>query len=138
MMATLTMRLPDTRPPLGVGPGYVFEWLDYKGDPLSSFSIDTGLAIPAKFGIAGVVMLVALSIAYLAFLRKARAASGPTVAHVAVVALFVLAIMGLAFSAPFEDKGFSFGLLFLLALSLPEEQETANLSQPPTAAAGDV
>ena len=128
----------SSSPILGVGPGYAFEWLDYKGDPLSSFSIDTGLAIPAKFGIAGVVMLVALSISYLAFLRKASAGSGLTIAHVAVVAFFVLAIMGLPFSTPFEDKGFSFGLLFLLALSLPEEQETANLSQPPTAAAGDV
>ncbi len=121
-------------PVIGAGPGHVFEWLDYKGDALRSFNIDTGLAIPAKFGVVGVVMLVALSIAYLAFLRKASAASAPMIAHVALVAFAVLGIIGLPFSAPFEDKGFSFGLLFLLALSLPEVSDVEK-EKPATASA---
>ncbi len=109
----------SSSPVLGAGPGHVFDWLDYKGDPISSINIDTGLAIPAKFGIAGVIVLLGLLFAYLALLRNAGAASGPTIAHVALVAFFVLAIMELPFSTPLEDKGFSFGLLLLLALSLP-------------------
>lgn len=111
-----------SEPILGTGPGHSFEWEDYLGEPVVSFQVDTSLSILAKFGIVGIAPILALAIALMLFLRKAARGSGITVAQAALMSYAALALMISPFSVPLEDKGFSFGLLFLVALSLPSEQ----------------
>jgi hypothetical protein len=115
-----------SEPVLGAGPGHAFEWSTAKGVQKASFNIDTALSFPAKFGIAGVVLLLAVVLAFALSARDAGRGAGLSIPQVALFGYAVLAILSLPFSSPLEDKGFSFGLLFLLALGLPEEGETRN------------
>jgi hypothetical protein len=110
-----------SKPVLGAGPGHMFEWTNFLGKHRASFAIDTAMSFPAKFGVAGVILLLALTLAFVSFLRRAVQGAGITVAQAALVGYIALAFLVLPFASPFEDKGFSFGLLFLLALSLPDQ-----------------
>lgn len=109
-----------SKPVLGAGPGHLFAWTTAKGTDKASFRIDTALSFPAKFGAAGLLLLLAIVLALAAFHQKVGRSSGLIVPQVALVGYAALAFCSLPFSSPIEDKGFSFGLLFLLALSLPE------------------
>ena len=84
-----------------------------------SFQVDTSLSVLAKFGIVGTTLILALAIAFVLFLRNAARGSGITVAQTALMGYAAMALLISPFAVPLEDKGFSFGLLFLLALSLP-------------------
>ena len=108
-----------SKPILGTGPGHNFAWDDSQGRPRVSFQVDTSLSVLAKFGIVGFTLILALAITFMLFLRNAARGSGITVAQTALVSYAVLALLISPFAVPLEDKGFSFGLLFLLALSLP-------------------
>ena len=108
-----------SEPILGTGPGHTFAWDDSQGRPRVSFQVDTSLSVLAKFGIVGITLILTLAIAFMLFLRNAARGSGITVAQTALVSYAALALLISPFAVPLEDKGFSFGLLFLLALSLP-------------------
>jgi O-antigen ligase len=110
-----------SQPALGVGPGHTFEWTNVNGLPRSSFHIDTSLSFLSKYGVVGLVLLLALVVAFASFLKNASHGSRLTAPQLALVGYAALAILAMPFSTPLEDKGFSFGLLFLLALSLPRE-----------------
>jgi hypothetical protein len=104
----------------GVGPGYMFEWTDEFDLKHSSFNLDTPVAYPAKFGLVGMLGLGAYLLSIGLFLLRRE----PSVAwRVGAVSLFALAAVWtvtLPLTLPFEDKGFSFGFLLLLALSTSE------------------
>lgn len=109
-------------PVLGAGPGHLFRWIN----PLSgevhadAFTLDSPLVYPAKFGWVGVILLAALFAAYGQVLRR-RVRAAPSVPIIALAgfgAVGVLASLLLGFQI--EDKAFSFAILLLLAMSLPD------------------
>lgn len=119
----LAWRTFMSQPALGVGPGHIFEWANVNGLPQSTFNIDTGLSFLSKYGLVGLALLLALVVAFASFLRNAGRCSRLATPQLAVVGYAGLAVLAMPFSMPLEDKGFSFGLLLLLALCLPEERE---------------
>jgi len=107
-------------PVLGHGPGTTFEWQTLSGRGVSSFVLDTPLTFPAKFGLVGLAVLAFLLTRYWTFVRGLIRATGPTVAHLALLGYLVTAL-GTAFGvSPLEDKGLSFGLMLMLALALAD------------------
>jgi hypothetical protein len=112
-------------PVLGGGLGQVFVW----GNPVTSetrvtiFALDSPLTYPAKFGLIGVGLLLAIVAAY-RLLVKALVRQGLTVGRLAFAGYAVagLAVM-LGLGSVLEDKGFIIGWLLLLALALPQKNQ---------------
>jgi O-antigen ligase len=103
-------------PLFGVGPGHLFEGRSPTDARILTFNIDSPAAFAAKFGLVGIAALLVVAIGYGLFIkglppRDAVASRAALIAYSAVV----LAMATLL--SPFEDKGLSFGLFFLLALS---------------------
>jgi hypothetical protein len=121
------------RPVLGAGPGIRFTF----GHPIthervdSGFTLDSPLVFPAKFGIVGVVALLLLIGGYASLFKKLRKA--PNVAATALVGFAVVQLVRtIAIGSAIEDKGFTFGFLLLLALSLRAAPTvTRNTNQEP-------
>jgi hypothetical protein len=121
-----TARLAQTRvawdafasaPIFGVGPGWTYQWQDRFG-VYSSFSIDSPAAIPAKFGIVGLVAMAAIVVALIVLTRNLRVQREPSTAWTALVAFLAVVAAGAPLGSPFEDKGLGFGLLILIALAV--------------------
>ncbi|MDQ6769188.1 MAG: hypothetical protein M3Z54_04295 [Gemmatimonadota bacterium] len=108
-------------PVFGTGPGYVYVWKNGFGESLSSFSLDTPLALPAKFGIAGTGTLFVLLLTLGAHIWRAGTATNWAVSEAALLGYASIWIANLPLGLPFGDKGFSFGLLLLIALTLPPQ-----------------
>ena len=121
----LAWRTFVSNPIFGAGPGHLFEWTNVRGIERSSAHIDTALSFPAKFGAIGAAFFLLLVAALVQFLRNAGRQKQNTVAQTALAAFALLAIMAAGTSAPLEDKGLSFGLVFLLALVLLPERDHA-------------
>jgi O-Antigen ligase len=102
----------------GAGPGTHFEWRETNGDKNSSFVLDTPLTFPAKFGIAGLAAIAALVVGYASFLRSAFRVDHPRVETLALAGYAGVTLIASLLAPPFEDKGFSLGLVLLLALVL--------------------
>lgn len=101
-------------PVFGVGPGSRFAWSTSFGPGKPTYRLDTAASFPAKFGLVGLALLLLVVFRYLAVVRGALARSVPAQALMAFLAtVLVWTLLG----SPFEDKGFSFGLMFLLALT---------------------
>lgn len=104
---------------LGTGPGHIFEWIHPLTETriAAAFTLDSPLAFPAKFGIVGVALLLILVFTFGSLLvRLSRHPTLPRWGLIGFSATQVAAMLLLG--APLEDKGFSIGLLFLLAMSL--------------------
>lgn len=110
-------------PAFGSGLGQTFEWQSPWRASATSFNIDSPLVFPAKFGLLGVAAMTAIAIGLVAFMAKSKWDERLTVPHVASWAylLFIGELMFLI--SPFEDKGLSFGLLFLFTLLLAKPYE---------------
>jgi hypothetical protein len=123
---------------LGAGPGHLFRWIN----PLSgevhadAFTLDSPLVYPAKFGWVGVILLGALFFAYAGVLRH-RVRAVPTVPIIALIGFgAVEALASLLLGSRIEDKAFSFAILLLLAMSLPDSAGEPELKdQTPTQSA---
>jgi O-antigen ligase len=102
----------------GAGPGTHFEWRTTNGEERSSFVLDTPVTFPAKFGIVGLGAIAALILGSASFLRSAFRFHHPRIETLALVGYTGVAIAGSVLTPPFEDKGFSLGLILLLALVL--------------------
>ncbi len=117
-------------PLLGGGPGHIFEFRDLQGKPMATYSIvDTPMAFPAKYGLIGIAFLAAAAGALYVFIRRVVRISGMTPAVLALIGYALFSIGRMLLGSPFDDKGYSMGLMFLLALCLIE-------AQPPVTAAG--
>jgi hypothetical protein len=105
-------------PVWGVGPGYSFTWLDPNGFWQHRATLDSGFAVPGKFGIAGVLVLAAVAAACIAFIRALGRYPEAAVERDALLGYMILLVVWFLFGSPFEDKGTSFGLLCLFSLCL--------------------
>jgi O-antigen ligase len=105
-------------PVWGTGLGYSFPWETATGEPLHGFNMDVGLAVPAKFGVVGVVIVLAMYGACFGFSRRLGRHPRGAVARGALNGYLTLLTVWFLFGSPFEDKGTSFGLLCLFALCL--------------------
>jgi hypothetical protein len=103
-------------PLVGVGPGYDFRWTRTSKWVVDAYTMDTPLIYLAKFGLLGLVPLVLFTAAYLRLALELRRRQEARVEYLAVVGFgLVLAVLGML-GCPIEDKGASFGLIFVLAL----------------------
>lgn len=114
-------------PVLGTGLGYEFEWLAPVGGRTvvrRSLVIDSGAADLAKFGILGVLVALAMGACVIVFLRRTLSAPDALeAASAALIGVFALTVVSLPFTSPFTDKGLAFGLMLLIARSLPRKAE---------------
>jgi hypothetical protein len=115
----------ESSPVFGVGPGYSFTWLPQGAQkPVSGFVLDTPLTFPAKFGIAGLLLFVFVLAKFWSFLRT-MARLSPGISHLALSG-YLAFVGGMCFFAPpFEDKGFSYGLILALALALSSFRDSS-------------
>lgn len=103
-------------PLVGAGAGHRFEWTNSLGERREGFVIDTGLSFLAKFGIAGLVILIAVLKTMQRFLRDIGPIQSAAAARSSLYAYAVTTLLALPLMLPIEDKGFGFGLLFILTL----------------------
>jgi hypothetical protein len=102
---------------VGVGPGHLFEWPYPYTKPgiRTGYNMDTPLAFPAKFGVVGLALLAASIVAYIVFLRRLFARRPLATHQLALAGFAAVVVAAVPLGTTFEEKGFSFGLLFLLA-----------------------
>lgn len=104
-------------PIIGVGPGHAIEWTNVSGQLERGFVADTPLVMPAKFGIVGVAVFVAVGMAYWRIVRAAVARNRRSAVTLAVVGYGVWVVVTLPLGFFVEDKGASLALILLLALA---------------------
>lgn len=107
-------------PILGAGPGTYFNFnfnlTATSADARSAFVLDSPMDFPAKFGIVGLAVIGFLVLSYASFLRSTFRFNHPRPETLALVAYAAVAVAGSALTTPLEDKGFTLGLVLLLAL----------------------
>lgn len=118
-------------PVLGTGPGTRFDWVTHDGQEMSDFILDTPITFPAKFGALGLLVLVFLITRFFSFARRLGRARPPTVAYLALLGYLAVVAALVVTAPPFEDKGLSFGLVFILALALAEARRPAAATPEP-------
>ena len=104
-------------PALGIGPGHPIPW-NAPGYRSEDYFVDSPVGFLAKFGIIGVVALLAFLILLCRFLRQIRART--TVSGLSLIAFLVTIAMWSLLGTPFDDKGMALALGFLLAMTLRE------------------
>ena len=102
-----------------MGPGHFFQWSSL-GYSYRSFTIDSPVSYVAKFGAPGLIFLVIAGISFTLFCRERLRDPITREGSSALAGFAALAVGGIAFGVPPEDKGFAFGFLLLLTLALPD------------------
>jgi hypothetical protein len=105
-------------PIVGVGAGHRFHWRTFAGVPQTTFLIDAPTGFLAKFGLVGVIVLLAFSVALAMVVREHLRSEEPS-AVLPMVGLIAVSLCGFAFGMPLEDKGFPIAFLLTYALTLP-------------------
>ncbi len=122
----LAWGLFTSSPIVGVGLGHAFVWTRIDGTEISDFTADTPLILPAKLGILGLVWFALLAVVWIRFVLQLRRIAGANIPGLTMAGwaavLVVLAWAGFLI----EDKGFSFTLMFLLALGFIEVERAAD------------
>jgi O-antigen ligase len=103
-------------PYFGSGPGTYFSWQVTNGEHRSDFIIDSPLDFPAKFGLVGLAVVLFLVLEYGSFMKAAFRFDHPRPETLALAAFAALAVLDSFLTNPLEDKGFTLGLVLLLAL----------------------
>jgi O-antigen ligase len=101
----------------GSGPGTYFKWRTTNGSKRAGFILDSPIDFAAKFGLVGLVLLVFLIFEYGGFLRRALRFNHPRTETLALVAYVAMTVLNSFLTNPFEDKGWTLGLVLLLALA---------------------
>jgi O-antigen ligase len=107
-------------PIVGVGPGHPIEWVDVSGSHRDDFTADTPLVVPAKFGLAGVLVFAAFVYAFVIVCAASFRRLGRTRLPLTLVGYGVVAALGLPLGFLVEDKGASMALMLLLAVTVAE------------------
>jgi O-antigen ligase len=104
-------------PLIGVGPGHPIEWTNVSGQLERGFVADTPLVMPAKLGIVGVAVFIAVGVAYWRTVRASlsRRRHSPVTLALIGYGIWVVATLPLGFFV--EDKGASLALILLLGLA---------------------
>jgi O-antigen ligase len=110
----------ESAPILGAGPGTTFEWKTQDGLRVSSSFLDTPLVFPAKFGLLGLAVFAFVIAKYWSFLRRLRRVEEVGIGQLALTGYLAVVLAITPLVLPFDDKGFSFGLILVLALALQE------------------
>jgi O-antigen ligase len=106
-------------PYFGTGPGHEFSWRASQGNTIVSFNIDSALAVPAKFGLIGLSVIAWMSWVMVRTCRRIARRDGWGASHLAFQSFAIVTIAFALLGSPFEDKGFAFSVLLLLALWIP-------------------
>jgi O-antigen ligase len=101
----------------GAGPGTYFTWRRSGAGKRTNFILDSPMDFPAKFGVVGLAILVFLIFEYGGFLRQALRFNHPRTETLALVAYIAMTTLNSFLTNPFEDKGWTLGLIVLLALA---------------------
>lgn len=115
------------RPIVGFGPGHTFFWRTAYHTTRSGFDIDTPLSFLAKFGLTGVLALLAVGYGLVSLLRGSWSSSGG-LARTALLGYLGICCVSWTLFVPLEDKGVSFGFAFILLLGCIENREFATSS----------
>jgi hypothetical protein len=117
------VRLFLSSPIVGAGPGHLFDWASVTGaTAVSSFNVDTGMELPAKFGLVGVAALTSICVALFIVLKRMAITIRAEASKAAVIAFAVVGALSFLLGSTLEDKGFSFGMILLLAVALIDYQ----------------
>jgi O-antigen ligase len=103
-------------PFLGAGPGTYFSWKVTNGEQHSAFIVDSPLSFAGKFGLGGLAVVLFLLLEYGSFMKAAFRFDHPRPETLALAAFAALAVFDSFLTNPLEDKGFTLGLVLLLAL----------------------
>ncbi|MGY1769921.1 O-antigen ligase family protein [Blastococcus sp. SYSU D00813] len=105
----------QSSPLFGTGPGYLYDAYQYKvGADRFAFTMDTPLIIPAKLGLVGVLILVALVVALILSARRITQIGALGVTGSTGRAFFVVQVVMLPLGAAVENKTFAMVILLLL------------------------
>lgn len=118
LQAQVAWRTFKSSPVVGAGPGVPFKWRTIDRTAASTSTLDTATTFPAKFGLVGLFVLAIIIATYWSFAKALVRRNGPTVEYLALVGYLAVAVAVTIGYSPFEDKGFSFGLVLILALAL--------------------
>jgi hypothetical protein len=111
-------------PIVGVGLGHQFTWTRIDGTVYTDFTADTPLILPAKLGILGLAWIVLLAGVWIRFVLLLRRMAGATVPGLAMAGWAAVLVALVWAGLTLEDKGFSFAVMFLLALGFIEIERT--------------
>ncbi|GEM_PF-5322861 len=115
-------------PVTGVGPGHIFKWKALAGRVRHTWAIvDTPMAIPAKFGLVGIGFLFIAIAALFAFIRALTRICGRSASVLGLIGFLAFLAGRALLGPPFDDKGMSVGLMFLLALCLIDAREKSRV-----------
>jgi O-antigen ligase len=120
-------------PMFGGGPGTYFNWTVANGEKRSAFLLDSPMSFPAKFGIVGLGVLVFLVMCYASFFRSVFRLNHPSPETLALTAYAAVGVAVSFLTNPLEDKGWTMGLILLLALVLQAAPGRASLRSEPVA-----
>jgi O-Antigen ligase len=119
-------------PVVGMGPGYLFTWLDASGSKASNYTLDTPLLELAKFGLIGVGVIL-LTIVVLVRTVARIATPEPNVEYLVLVGFAsVVLVVGLL-GSPFEDKGLGLAtalVLTIVAISAAPRSQSDEVPTP--------
>jgi hypothetical protein len=102
----------------GVGPGHVFTSpYNFGGQSVRrTSSLDTPVAFLAKFGVVGLLATLVLGMGWWRLGASLLKSGSPSA--IALAAFGAVALLYVPLGVPFEDKGFTIGLLLIAALGL--------------------
>jgi hypothetical protein len=76
------------------------------------------VTFPAKFGIVGLAVTAFLISCWVSLLRSLRSFDHPRTETLALIGFAAAVIPGVFLATPFREKGFTLGLILVLALAL--------------------
>jgi hypothetical protein len=120
----------------GAGLGHRFPYEDPFGRVTRDYFLDTPVAFLAKLGLIGILVISLLIGAYWRACRSLREVAD-RIPSAALISFLVIWMLTLPLGLPIEEKGFSLGLVFLVALALSSmrSRDTSRPSPYPTKAA---
>ena len=113
------MELFKTAPVMGVGPGHPIPGSGYS-NTTEGYFVDTPAGFLAKFGVVGVIGLLAFLWLLRRFLAESKARATP--AGLGLIAFLAAIIVWSVLGTPFDDKGTGLALGLLLALTVQETE----------------
>jgi hypothetical protein len=130
--AGVAMSTFSSSPLTGVGLGHRFEWITAYGQFYSTYNMDTGLTIAAKFGLLGMLLLGVAVASAVSFYRRLPN-QGTDWMRFSFVGFAAISVATLPLGNPLEDKGFALASAILLAWAFarvrPELAQSARPAQ---------